>query len=628
VKNRKLIIKVFILLFTVCLVTYGAGSSSINWSNPSFTSDKLPFGNYDQSKPESAFGCVYARNISVRVVNNNIVAVNVYKIQTVESDPGAGPFRDVSQTHAVDFDKNGYSDIIAVTYGGNLVVKRNKMKESNILDFEDRTSYVIGNSRYRWIPGDGTMVIDDFNNDGKLDLFLYNASYYGAFINDVVSPKPNITDKNRDISITWLINYKDLRFLTMWTVSAMSSYDFDKDGYKDIIYADMSGRVWFWRNNPAGGNNRFFNASQITLLFSDPDIGTTAFNGGAVMDIADLNGDGIPDIVAGNTDKRGIFIYYGELVNNEIKYNPAKKVAIVRTDGNLGTEASVDSSIPNSKSPSYLPSFAPTIIKITDLDRDGKPDIFVGTDAWRQGKSFGGSIYLFRGSTRDTTGKPKFTSLELVKGSYSSENKPPYDFDAGAIGDLDNDGIPDFVAADGNHSGNFYKVLTKTVQKYVTNPGVLLSDYLTNVVNYKMPDGSIRKGIPRSVLQQYFVERIEVEVWFSNIGSGTFEIRYAKSAIKDPTLIDPKNFPLATDPKKKDPVTGQELPMEPKPVPLSGSFKAHIVLPTPSPDPQILIVLYPKDENSAPHLQNIIYRIWTKPASVEIKGFRWLKSEY
>jgi len=626
VKSWRLTICLLFTMFSLFVRVYGTDSSSVDWNNPKFLSDKFPSANYDQSKPESAYGGVYAKNISVRVVGGNIVAVNAYKIQTVQADPGSGPFKDVSQIHAIDFDRNGYSDIIAVTYGGNLVVKRNKMKDTNILDFEDKTSYVIGNSMYSWVPGDGTTVVDDFNNDGKIDLFSYDASYRAAFVNDVITAKPTLSDKDRDISIT-KIN-KDSSFVTKWTVSAMSSFDFDKDGYKDIIYADMSGRVWFWKNDPTKGNNRFFDTSKIQLLFSDQDIGTTASNGGAVMDIGDLNGDGIPDIVAGNTDKRGIFIYYGELVNNQLKYDPTKKVAIVKIDGKLGTEASVDSSIPNSKDPSYLPSFAPTIIKITDLDRDGKPDIFVGTDAWRQGKSFGGSIYLFRGSSRDTTGKPKFTSLELVKGSYSNENKPPYDFDAGAIGDLDNDGIPDFVAADGNHSGNFYKVLTKTVQQYVTEPGILVSDYLTNIVNYKMSDGSIRKGIPRSVLQNHFVSAIEVEVWFTNNGSGAFEIRYSKSAIKDPTLIDPKNFPLMLDPNKIDPVTKQWLPMDERKPISSGSFKARVELPNPSPDPQILIILYPQSESSAPHLQNVIYKIWTKPASVEIKGYRWLKSDH
>ncbi|SDH48396.1 Repeat domain-containing protein [Fervidobacterium changbaicum] len=570
-----------------------------------------PISNYDQSKPESAFGCVFAKEISVRVVQNTLVAVNKFKIDTINAEPGAGPFTDVSQTHAVDFNKDGYSDIIAVTYGGKLVVKRNTMSSTGTLDFIDHVSYVIGNSSYSWIPGNGTMVIDDFDNDGKTDLFLYNAHYQAAFINNVTTNKPTTADKDRDIAIRQIS--KDNKFLTNWTVSAMASFDFDKDGFKDIIYADMSGRVWFWRNDPRRGKERFFDTSQIFLLFSDPGIGTTASNGGAVLDIADLNGDGIPDIVAGNTDKRGIFIYYGEKVNDQIKYDPSKKVAIVKTDGDLGSAAMVDGSIPNSKNPKSLPSFAPTIIKVTDVDRDGYPDIFVGTDAWRQNANFGGSIYLFRGKDRDSTGKPRFVSLELVRGSYSSENKPPFDFDAGTIGDLDNDGIPDFVAADGNHSGNFYKIVTKTVKKYEINPGILVSDKLTNVVDYKLQDGTVVKGIPRSVLQNHFVQAMEVELEFTNDGQGTVELRYSKTYINRPELIDPNNFPRMLDPVQ---ITSAQ------------TVKARAVLETPSPDPQIIIVLKPANENTAPHLKRITYRIWTAPARVEIKGFRWLKSEF
>ncbi|MGC9771190.1 FG-GAP repeat domain-containing protein [Fervidobacterium islandicum] len=588
------------LTLTLCIFI-SVQLHGIDWSKPMFVGN-YPISNYDQSKPESAFGCVFAKEISVRVVQNTLVAVNKFKIDTINAEPGAGPFASVAHTYAVDFNKDGYADMIAITYDAKVFVKRNTMPNTGNINFDDKTSYIIPSIS----NGEGSLVVDDFDNDGKIDLFFYSSkksSNKAAFIKDATE-NPVITVES--ISI-------DSKFSTNWTVSAMASFDFDKDGFKDIIYADMSGRVWFWKNDPTKGNRRFFTTSQIYLLFSDSEIGTTASEGAAVLDIADLNGDGIPDIVAGNTDKRGIFIYYGEKVNDQIKYDPSKKVAIVKTDGDLGSAAMVDGSIPNSKNPKSLPSFAPTIIKVTDVDRDGYPDIFVGTDAWRQNANFGGSIYLFRGKDRDSTGKPRFVSLELVRGSYSSENKPPFDFDAGTIGDLDNDGIPDFVAADGNNSGNFYKIVTKTVKKYEIKPGILVSDKLTNVVDYKLQDGTVVKGIPRSVLQNHFVQAMEVELEFTKDGQGTVELRYSKTYINRPELIDPNNFPRMLDPVQ---ITSAQ------------TVKARAVLETPSPDPQIIIVLKPANENTAPHLKRITYRIWTAPARVEIKGFRWLKSEF
>lgn len=587
------------------LLTIQALSQEIDWARPSYTKT-YPIANYNQSKPESAWGCIYARDISTRVVNNTLVAVNVYKINTLTASPGAGPFSDVSQTFAVDYNRDGFADIISVTYGGRVVIKENKGLVNNDLVMSDVYAYNLP------IVGDGTFVIDDFDNDRKLDLLLYNAHQQAVFIPDCVRNVPWNQMYRKDVP------YNDSGFVTNWTVSAMASYDFDSDGYKDIIYADMRGRVWFWKNTNSQGNSRFF-STQFVKLIDDPDIGTTASNGGGVLDVADVNKDGVPDIIAGNTDKRGIYIYLGRTVNNQIVYNTTQKIAIVNNNGSLGQVSFVDPNIPNSKDPSSLPSFGPTVIKVTDVDRDGLPDIFVGTDAWRQGKNFGGSVYLFRGRNLNANGVPNFVSLELVRGSYSTDNKPPFDFDAGTIGDLDNDGVPDFVAADGNHSGNYYKIITQTVREYKVEDGIMVSDQLVNVVDYRNPDGKIVVGIPKAVLQNNFVKAIEVEIEFLESDTGTFELRYSAKSIKDPALIDHRLFGLMLDSSTMQPMRGN------MPVPGNRRFAARVVLNTPSPDPQVIIVLRPKNKNEAPHIKSLTYKIWTTPAVVVIRGFNWTK---
>ncbi|MFN3328434.1 MAG: FG-GAP repeat domain-containing protein, partial [Fervidobacterium pennivorans] len=536
---------------------------------------------------------------------------NVFAINTINASPGAGPFTDVSQTYAVDYNKDGYADIVSVTYGGKVVIKTNKKIQNGELVMEDSFSYIFPMWNNVVTSGDGTAIVDDFDNDGRPDLFLYNARYRAVYVPNAIRNVPTN-------QMYWKDNpLNDNGFLTKWTVTGMSSYDFDGDGYKDIIYADMRGRVWLWRNNPAQGNNRFFN-TQIVKLIDDPDIGTTDVNGGGVLDVYDFNKDGIPDIIAANTDKRGIYIYPGKVVNNQIVYDKNQKIAIVRSDGQLGPIALVDPTIPNSKSPAGLPSFAPTVIKVTDVDRDGKPDIFVGTDAWRQNKSFGGSVYLFKGKDFGNNGMPTFTSLELVRGSYSNENRPPYDFDAGAIGDLDNDGVPDFVAADGNHSGNYYKIITETVKSFKISDGILISDFLVNVVDYKLPNGTILTGIPKTELMNNFVKAIEVEIEFMESGTGYFELRYAGKGIRNPSLLDPANYGLMLDASTMKPMT----PM--MPVPTNKIFTARAELKTPSPDPQVIIVIRPLNKDKAPHIKNIRYKIWTEPSRVIIKGFNWI----
>ncbi|MGB9613942.1 MAG: FG-GAP repeat domain-containing protein [Fervidobacterium sp.] len=590
-------------LLSISLLIIVSTIFSIDWSKPNY-SKTYPISNYDQSKPESALGCVYAKDISLRTVSDKLVAVIAYQINTITASPGSGPFTDVSQTFAVDYNKDGYADIVSITYGGKVVIKQNKGIINGNLQIEDYISYNLG------IAGDGTFIVDDFDNDGKVDIFLYNAHYQAAYVPNAIQNTPKIYTKN--------VPYNLSDFLTNWTVSAMASYDFDGDGYKDIVYADMRGRVWLWKNNNSKGKDRFFN-TQFIKLIDDPDIGTTASNGGAVLDVYDVNKDGVPDIIAGNTDKKNIFIYPGKIVNNQIVYDVNTKITLVKADGTLGNIATVDSSILNSKSPSTLPSFAPTIIKVTDVDRDGVPDVFVGTDAWRQGKNFGGSVYLFKGKNFTATGIPQFLSLELVHGSYSAENKPPYDFDAGTIGDLDNDGIPDFVAADGNHSGNYYKILTQTVNEYKLTDGIMVSDRLVNLVDYKYPDGNIVIGIPKLLLQNNFVRAFEVEVEFLESSVGYFELRYSKKLITDPSLIVPSNFPLMLDAS-----TMQQMQTY-MPIPLSKKFVARAILDTPSPDPQVIIVLKALSKTQAPHLTKVTYRIWTEPARVIIRGFNWTK---
>ena len=547
---------------------------------------EFPISNWSQQYPEKAWGAIFVKNVSTRVVDKKIVAVNVYKIIDITADPGYGPFGQVSQTFSVDYNKDGYADIISLTYYGLVVIKENKGKKDGEL--------VLENTSYYQLPienGDGTLIVDDFDNDGKLDLFAYNSWQYAQFVSDVLN-------SNGEDAVYKRIS-KDKNFVTKWTVSAMASYDYNGDGYKDVFYIDYKGRVWVWLNDPGQGSERFFDESNIIKLFKDKDLKSNG--GGGVLDIGDLNNDGTIDIIVGHTDKKSIFVYFGKIVNNQLTFDTDNKLVLTTSSGKLSDYVITDPSIKNSKSPEILPSFGPTIIKITDVDRDGYKDIFIGTDAWRQGKNFGGSVYLFKGVDITPDNKPKFLSLELVHGSYSKDNNPPYDFDAGTIADLDNDGIPDFVAADGNHSGNYYKIITQTQKEYETSPGYLISDYLTNLV------GILPKDLPNN-----FVKRIKVNIGFDlSLGNGSFEIRYIKNGIKDPSLIDPFGYPLMPD------ASGT----------IVENFTTEIEFDKPVPDPQIIIILKPESEFSAPHLKYLKYEIETAPSQVIIKGFNWNKGD-
>lgn len=562
---------------------------------------EFPLQTWNSHYPESAWGAVYSKNIVTRLVSDKVVAVNVYKTKEISTEYDEGPFKDIAHTYVYG---TGFQNIVGITYDATLVLLENTIETIGVTPKFKNNGEKSLNVGKKDEKGEGTMVVDDFNNDGKYDLFFYNSGKSAVFISDFVS----FVKQGGGSLKNYTVQNQDEDFITDWTVSAMASFDYNGDGYKDVIYADRAGRFWVWYYD---SEEEAIGKDDIELLFQDEDLlsGSSKDENATVFDIGDVNNDSIPDIVAGYISKKHIFIYLGKIENNKLVFNPDEKIYLTKDDGSLGEAAEIDENNSKSKSPEGLPSFAPAIIKITDVDRDGNKDIFVATDAWKQREkdedlNFGGSVYLFKGKEPEAN-RPKFVSLELIEGEYS--NGKIYDFDAGTVGDLNNDGIPDLVVADGNHTGNYYTIITKIEEKYNTDPGFMISDYMYRVV-----------GIPPSELSNNFIKKIKVTVQFDKfLGDGYFEIRYIKNGIKDSRFIDYNNYPLMPG----IPSGGMKV----SELPDDGSFQTEIEFEYPVPKPQVIIVLKPLNENSAPHLVKLVYDVETEPARAVIKEFNWSK---
>jgi len=115
--------------------------------------------------------------------------------------------------------------------------------------------------------------------------------------------------------------------------------DFNDDGQLDVVVADAFDRVTLLGGN---GDGTFQSARNFTLA-------TGSFPGS--LAVADLNGDGRPDVVSGNRTSRS--------------------VAVLLNDGAGGFSAPTD--IPLGSSPSTLNSVA-----VADMTGDGHPDILAG----------------------------------------------------------------------------------------------------------------------------------------------------------------------------------------------------------------------------------------------------------
>lgn len=194
------------------------------------------------------------------------------------------------------------------------------------------------------------------------------------------------------------------------SVRGIANGDFDGDGLLDVVTALNThpgpGMIQVRRNQTTGATPVYGAIQSYTLVsYSFP----------VCVAVGDLNADGKPDIaVADSTDK--IYILRNTSSVGSISFAPAVQLQV---------------------------SFNTMFVAITDLNRDGKPDIVVTTDAFSR-------LVILRNTT--TNGILSFAPNQLtgiIPGPV-----------AVAAGDLNGDGWPDLVTA--NQWDNTVSILTNT----------------------------------------------------------------------------------------------------------------------------------------------------------------------
>ncbi|QEC66909.1 T9SS type A sorting domain-containing protein [Panacibacter ginsenosidivorans] len=294
--------------------------------------------------------------------------------------------------HASDIDGDGKPDLIAVNegnsdyylYNGGVSFFRNK-STSGAISFEQEffLSYQISRTQ--------DIAIADFNGDGKADLAVLNAGgdppylpWYLSIQRNTSAPG-NIAFANRDtifigeegkhvnpISIVsrdfdgdhkpdlaWVDNRLNILSIaknisttdsimfaekTDYSLSLtpyyISSFDVDNDDKQDIVIANRTNTVSVFRNITANGNIAFSSKLDFTINAAARSLA-----------IADLNGDGMPDIAVA-TD------------------NDPNAVSLLENKSSFGV---IDFAL----NANYDAGSAAANICIGDLDGDGKPDIAV-----------------------------------------------------------------------------------------------------------------------------------------------------------------------------------------------------------------------------------------------------------
>jgi len=221
------------------------------------------------------------------------------------------------------------------------------------------------------------VTVADLNGDRRPDLIVANRSSNAA------NPRPSFVCLNDGKG-----GFPTCTPLATQSATIVVASDLDGDGFVDLFVPHRDGgkNLIFWND----GTGRFTAAPSIV----GPE--RNAIRAAAA---ADINGDGIADLVVGD-EQTGLFVYPGA--------------------GRRTFDAPV---------PLGAGSGAPYSIAVADLNRDRRPDIVVGRQEAR------GSVFFNMSGAR----MPRF-----VEAAWNDGKGAVY---AVAVGDLDGDGWPDIAAA-------------------------------------------------------------------------------------------------------------------------------------------------------------------------------------
>jgi hypothetical protein len=278
-----------------------------------------------------------------------------------------------------DLDGDGLSELIVANAGSYSVSVFKNSSSSDLLSFEPRVDHTAGD-------GPRSVSSADFDGDGKIDIVVTNQH------SNSISLFSNLTSNGGTIDFSLQSNYN-----TAQSPISVAIGDLTNDGKADLVVTNVNSDNLSVFTNISESHGVYFTTDKLFSTGSQPND----------IKIADLNQDGLMDVVVSNGNSHNLFIYIGSTqnANNTELSNPI----VVET------------------------GFSPMSIGIADLNGDTFPDLAVVNN-------LSNTISIFQ-----NLGASNVSFAEKIDLITNSEPRQL------AIGDLDNDGLKDFAITNGSN---------------------------------------------------------------------------------------------------------------------------------------------------------------------------------
>ncbi len=328
-------------------------------------------------KPDLAIGNETTNNVSVFMnVMTPGVASSTFSARTDFTMTGV-PIG----TAIGDFNLDGKPDLAAIISNAVSVFMNTTPTGNGSPSFSGNTNFSMGT-----LTGQ-SIFIGDFNGDGKPDLVAGSngLAKISVFLNTTTpGGYPPSFSAKVDLATNGLISF------------VVSIADLNGDGKPDLAVATSGSAISVFINTTTPGSSTPSFTSK-----TDFTVGNTT----RTVGLCDLNGDGKPDLVSGSSITSTASVLF-----NTTTPGALTPTFTARTDFAIGT--------------------TPRSISFSDVNGDGKPDILAGNAG-------SNSVSILLNTTPTGNSTPSFSA----KTDFTTGTNPQ----SLSTGDLNNDGKPDFA---------------------------------------------------------------------------------------------------------------------------------------------------------------------------------------